>query len=379
MNYNARESSPDYIYYDACMRNVQQTNTDYAPQLTFSESRVVPLLPCCNDYKMSIVRFELDTYSLPVFIPQIQLNQNDPNLMVQSITVEYDDGNGNLNTVQKYLIWTPQDTTQPTPPGPDDNYNKLQADSLYYYCYNFGHLIKILNNALQDAYTELKDLPLDGNLKYVEAPYFTWNDDSKTASFYGRNSMFNITKYPQVRIYFNRGLYSLFNSFSFIKYPSSSPDGKIYKLMVDPYYGANITLLPTNNNPYIILNQEYSTVSNWSPISSIVFITSTIPIVPNQMSSPFIYYNGVLQSLSSNNANYANIITDMSTDGFYHPSLLYVPTAEYRWVALESNLPLTQFDISVYWKSKLGDLHPLYAIGGTGCSIKVLFKKIGVV
>ena len=104
MNYNARESSPDYIYYDACMRNVQQTNTDYAPQLTFSESRVVPLLPCCNDYKMSIVRFELDTYSLPLFIPQIQLNQNDPNLMVQSITVEYDDGNGNLNTVQKYLI-----------------------------------------------------------------------------------------------------------------------------------------------------------------------------------------------------------------------------------------------------------------------------------
>ena len=120
-------------------------------------------------------------------------------------------------------------------------------------------------------------------------------------------------------------------------------------------------------------------MSNWSPISSIVFVTSTIPIVPNQMSSPFIYYNGVLQSLSSNNANYANIITDMSTDGFYHPSLLYVPTAEYRWVALESNLPLTQFDISVYWKSKLGDLHPLYTIGGTGCSIKVLFKKIGVV
>ena len=73
--------------------------------------------------------------------------------------------------------------------------------------------------------------------------------------------------FPQVRVYFNRSLYSLFNSFPFLKYPANSPSGEIYELMMDRNYGASITLLPTNNNPYIVLNQEYSTIANWSPTS----------------------------------------------------------------------------------------------------------------
>ena len=376
MNQNLREAYPEYIYYDVCTRNMQQSNSDFSPQLAFSESRVIPLLNCCNDYKMSIIRFELDTFSLPVFIPQIQLNQSDPNLMIQSLTLVYDNGSGTTYTTQQYLNWTPQDLTQSIPLGPNQKSNGLQTDSLYYYCYNFGHFIKILNNALSAAYLVLRGAVVDGSLKYVEIPYFTWNDQSQTASLYARNSMFNITAYPQIRIYFNRGLYAMLNSMPFLKNSATSPNGQIYQLMMDPNYGANITVLPLNNNLFLVLNQEYSTIANWSPISSIVFVTGTIPIVPNQLSSPFIYYNGVLSSLSSNNANYANIITDMSTDGFYQPTLIYTPTAEYRFVSLESNLPLSQIDISVYWKDKIGNMHPLYAPGGSGASLKILFQKI---
>ena len=104
MNQNLREASPEYLYYDMVIRNQQQSNNDFSPQLQFSESRVIPLLNCCNDYKMSIIRFELDTYSLPVFIPQIQLNQSDPDLMIQSLTLEYDNGLGTRYTHKDIYI-----------------------------------------------------------------------------------------------------------------------------------------------------------------------------------------------------------------------------------------------------------------------------------
>ena len=39
-------------------------------------------------------------------------------------------------------------------------------------------------------------------------------------------------------------------------------------------------------------HREFSTISNWSPVSSIVFTSNTLPIVATQLSSPVVYQNG---------------------------------------------------------------------------------------
>ena len=105
---------------------------------------------------------------------------------------------------------------------------------------------------------------------------------------------------PQINIYFNSSLRALFPSFPY-KFNSSSRDLN-YNLIFEDLYGvttiqATANILSTLNNntstavnkPDIQISQEISSASIWSPISSIVFTTSLLPIVPSQTSIPKVY------------------------------------------------------------------------------------------
>ena len=141
--------------------------------------------------------------------------------------------------------------------------------------------------------------------------------------------------------------------------------------MILPTIGGIIT--------YTQVFQEYSTISNWTPCAGIVFVSNTIPIVPNGLSAPLIFYEGsILNAFSGNNANFAQIITDIETNqNCYKPNLLYAPTAEYRRISMSGTNPLTNIDVSVFWKNKLGELIPLYLPSGGTATLKFLFEKKG--
>ena len=133
--------------------------------------------------------------------------------------------------------------------------------------------------------------------------------------------------------------------------------------------------LMSGTKTYLKLNQEYSTISNWSPLSSIVFTSNTLPINPTQLSAPIIYNNGLLVSAIENNA-FASIITDLVSDELcYRPNLLYNPPGEYRLIDLRGNQPLNNIDIQVYWKDKYGKLNQFLLYSGGSCTIKLLFRK----
>jgi hypothetical protein len=228
-----------------------------------------------------------------------------------------------------------------------------------------------------------------------------------------------------VKIYFNSPLFQLFNSFTaqfqgsnasipvsatsvgdiyqyngtnFAWYPNTdgtygftSFPGTNYQLTVINAGGTNqiilpniypVTYQPTASPPllkglYLQVFQEYSTVCNWTPVSSIVFVSNTIPIVSNQIASPTIYNENQIIIGDGNNAKFAQVITDIESLGNnnYKPSLLYNPTAEYRMISMTGNRPLTNVDVSVFWKNKLGVLIPLNLLSGGSCSLKFLFRK----
>ena len=125
-----------------------------------------------------------------------------------------------------------------------------------------------------------------------------------------------------------------------------------------------------------MLIQEYSTISVWNPVMSMVFTSNTMPIVCEQLSAPLIYLNGVTIQ-STNNSNIANIITDFeANDAIYKPLLVYQPTI-YRYKELIGNSPLSFIDISCFWKSRSGNLIPFYLNAGCSASIKLMFCLIG--
>ena len=113
-----------------------------------------------------------------------------------------------------------------------------------------------------------------------------------------------------------------------------------------------------------------------TPVSSIVFTSSQIPVIPNQYSNPQTYMNNQLVQLQQQGGSFALVISDFSSDGTaYKPTILYIPTAEYRCINMKSHKSLNNLDIQVWWRSKLGSLIPFYLGSGGSFSMKMLFRK----
>jgi hypothetical protein len=63
-----------------------------------------------------------------------------------------------------------------------------------------------------------------------------------------------------------------------------------------------------------------------------------------------------------------------TNDMVYKPNLLYVPSAEYRYIDMTGDNPITDVNINVFWRDKEGALNPFYLQSHGSCSIKLLFK-----
>jgi hypothetical protein len=182
----------------------------------------------------------------------------------------------------------------------------------------------------------------------------------------------------------NPPLFALFNSFPSLNFGTGSSVslGRNYQLVVANFGGVNTIELPTNPVPPAVASvwtqmfQEFSTIDTWSPVASIVFTSNTIPIISNQLSAPLVFNNGQSSSGIGNNANFAQVITDMATNQqVFKPNVLYNPTAEYRRIDMTGNTPLTNIDINVYWRDKLGQLIPFTLASGASASVKFLFER----
>lgn len=283
---------PRQVYYDININN-QSSIGETSEILTFDEIRNNPIVTKANDYSLSIVRFEIDTYSLPTFIADIEKFPNtDPDKMIETITFDY----GATSTQIKHLKWQPTNLHIPKPKNLSAD-NPVQEDNNeYYYGNSFRHHCDLINTAFEELTAELK-ISVGVALNNLKPPIMIWNEDNQTASILAQEEFYNWSRTNHVNIYFNRSLYAKFTSLPALqKY--DNPLNKIYKIYMKADYSTKVILLdPLLNDTtekYIKTDQEFSTVSNWSPLSSIVFTSNSLPIYSTQVSAPYIYYNGIL-------------------------------------------------------------------------------------
>ncbi len=381
LNQLKKASDADMVYYDIVASNFQSTTTE-APALRFSESRTNPIISNTGDYYMSIVRFSLDTYDLPNFICEIQPNQADPNLSIYSTTLEYDDGAGTItSSAQTYINWTPQNVNTPVPLAPSQTATGLQPTNTdYYYCYQFQYFLALINQAWQTAMADLITATGGGASPITTAkqPSIVWDNSSQKAIINAEEAFYKNSLPAKIRIYMNPPLFALFNSFASINYGVNATLGRNYQIAIEDFVGLSLIQLPVNNPTYTAIQvfQEFSTIDTWTPVSSIVFTSNTLPIVSNQLSAPLIFNDGAIIVGSGNNSNFAQIITDMETNQqVFKPQILYSPTAEYRRIDMTGNRGLVNIDIEVYWRDKLGGLNQFYLPSGGSSTIKFLFER----
>lgn len=202
----------------------------------------------------------------------------------------------------------------------------------------------------------------------------------------------SVTANTPIGIFMNASMYNLFSSFTAINLSSilkpSPAFGMHWKLIIAPTYEtvtppANYTFPQYGTNartgtPYTYISQQYSTIPLWNPVSSFVFITSILPINPESISGPAIL-NTTFGVNGGNNSAVGTVLTDfeISLDKGWEnkPTISYAPQAEYRLVDMNGNSDLSNIQISIGWRNKLGVFIPLN-IGPNGhAQIKLMFRK----
>jgi hypothetical protein len=364
-----------YLYYNMTLSNVDGENVENINQLMFQDRRDQPIINKISDYKMSIVRFELSTWCLPVLYFQTRTGSNDADEGCYSLTLEYQNGGALTTGNPERVFFIPQDKSKIKPPPPNTYPYGVETFNEYYYVYNFNNFIDMVNDTLELAFTKLQAL-VGLPLATAKKPVLVWNDDL-TATLYTELDYYDITKPQHIKIYFNRPLYSLFNSFPSYKFSPTS-DGKHYQILTNPRDGINCVTM-TEYGPSVLIktDQEFATNESWSPIDSIVF-TTTMPVVSSLESNPTIYQNGVQLKLGKTYNNSQTIISDFQTSDFnYRSTIYYTPTAEFRWISfLNNDIPLTEITVYGYIKDRFGIIRPYYLPSNSHASIKILFQRI---
>jgi hypothetical protein len=183
----------------------------------------------------------------------------------------------------------------------------------------------------------------------------------------------------EIAVYWNAPLYELFASLpaTFLGYTNQ----KNFRIGLVNVGSTNLTTITPSNGVdpayhAITLYQECPTTANISPVTAVVFTSNTLPIQPSQVSTPLIFNNAGQVSLGGNNADVANIITDLVSDsGAYRPNLVYVPQAEYRLITLYGNRPLYNLDLQIFYRLKTGQLIPFKIASGQAVTVKLAFIK----
>ena len=274
-------------------------------------------------------------------------------------------------------------------------------------------------------------------------PQITWNPDNKRMTFFADSDCFGerLTNFvdltapgtpaypPYCRVFMNNNMYGLFSGFSTIYYnestiPSTYPvtaawplnpystltqvenatqelmfTNRFFENVVDyrtPNYAGTpplgyVPTIPVNlQKVYWSIYQDFSCVDTlWSPIASLVFQSSLMPIVKEAINPPTDLGTGNLaQSIAKSNgvgvaqSAFSPIITDVAIDQFgsgadaYRHFIYYAPTAEYRLSDTTGNQEIRNIDISVFWKARLtGQIYPIQMFNLSSVGIKVMFRK----
>jgi len=408
--------NPDLVYYNADVVDGKEIDEGIGsnPLAYYNETRDTPLIKDCSKYYFSIVRFQMNGsgITIPLFIPVIEPEQSDPNKTIyqigMSLYVEYDIA-GTIQTNTFYasapITFRSQSTTAPIPQSPVGKPQDFSTD--YYYVQDYDHFVDLVNETYQTIWDDLNTQfkawyalqPGAGVAPDLATavPKMEYNPDSGRFELYtdqvgwgGRDRTSAGTPTDENwGMYFNSNMFGLFDSFpheyeggDLASKNESGQTGFAYEIIIRSKLGRNLYEDPGTSIKYWVTDQNWvSTGSLWSPVASIVFVSTLLPVQNEATGQPISYGVGNTVSSFSSQSAFQPIVTDISLPldraDQYKGMVTYIPSAEYR-LATMTNSPaeIRNVDIQVFWKNRLdGNLVPLRLYNKASISVKVLFRR----
>jgi hypothetical protein len=352
-------------------------------------------------------------------------------------------GNIQINAVPqpRYIQYAPETQNALLAPIPAPPTVRQDLSSRYYWVYTYGWWNDIVNQTLQLAFQDTfaafqaawaaypgltTPFPYASYAAWVAAtgaaPQMTYEGtEPPIFSIFGDSKCFGapLTAFvpppvapgapvsaPQCRLFFNTNMYGLFANFPNIYWNTTSisyypgvvmPSGYVNEILfenknwtnivnytVAPYTG--YTGMPADQKTlWWVAKQDYPSVDSlWSPIASIVFTSTLLPIKTEAVGEPVVFGRSNLgDSAPTSKSAFQPIVTDIAlTDNNandWREFIYYTPTAEYRMSDFTgSKQEVRNFDIQVFWKNRLdGNLYPISMFNLSSVTIKVMFRKKG--
>jgi hypothetical protein len=153
-------------------------------------------------------------------------------------------------------------------------------------------------------------------------------------------------------------------------------NGRNFKLIAKNLQDTNVLEISDSYSAIQML-ESYCSTSTWSPVSSLVITTGSMPVVSTIQAEPKFFGSSGLQHFYSANIN-VNVLSDFEINlqrGVeWLPSVTYSPYV-YRLISLSGNNPLHSLDIAVFWKDIYGAYHKLYIGSNSSADFKIMFRK----
>jgi hypothetical protein len=272
----------DVIYLNANIGyNYQTQNPGSLTPATYVEERTDAVLKNPSEYFMSIIKFSVPGYNIPILVFPNPASPNY-NSLFYSVTIEY---NGVFN--QQQVVF--QQRT--------NNLSELN------YVYEYSHLLDMFNTALSTAFAAITT-PV-GSL----APYFIYDTTTELVSLICQIAYYDVTLVNPIKIYVNARGFKFFQSIPVFELTTNSPSGRDFQFYVtnlkNNFYNPPY-LAPTVPPAYYAMTMQWNTLSNWNSFTNLVFTTGTIPIRYENVPAG----NGFETQLSSD--NFRPIITDFT-------------------------------------------------------------------
>ena len=420
-NYN---TDPNHIYYNLQAYNNDCVGVSNNVPVKFEETRTSTILANPSEYFLSIQRFTIDTPSLPLFMPEVETDiafnpTQDPNQLIYWVAF-YKKASTNP-PIAFPIMFSP--SFSPTVPPPA----KLDVNAIsdrYYFVSQFQDFLDMINQTLQLQYiNNVAGLPPPPFFSIKDGNIFELYFPSKTT---GSPTQVYDPIYSQLptdqdwSFYMNAPLFTLFSSFRNNYIDNLNNEGPFTPL-TNPkttagwYQIANrpalvtanptptietVNMLGINNElnlpisvfPFLgsiyqieaitsfeVLTQPYSTAPLWNCVKAIIFTTALFPVANELDGLPIVQNSNKALDTDVQNNNFLPVITDLEVPFVRgdesKPSISYAPSGEYRLIDLQSNAPINNIEISVFWRDQYGTLHPFVLEPGCFSSLKLLFRK----
>ena len=366
---NHLRSAPtsDNVYVDLKVENVSEMRTVKAQ---FTQTKTTQLLDNPSNYYLTLARWKVPAFELPVLIFPINKSSNAGPDESQYI-ITFETSTGLYSFPLYYVSYNVPNTGIPKLVG-----DGTAAPSKYWFVYSYQQMLNIINHALQMCFDNVVGKPVGA----TTAPYMIYDSATKLFSLIAEQPYFTCDITPQpspptfpntpptfdapIKIFFNYKLYSLFNSIPSRTIPSNqATNHRDVQILVADYKNN------TTPSGELIIQQDFSSVTFWNPVKQILFLTKLIPI------------NSEYTSVSSN--SFQKILTDFEPTNSWtsdvQTTLQYFPQGQYRLTDLIGNQPLYNIDLTVKWLDIDGNEYFVEIPPFQQFSAKLLFLKRNLV